>query len=122
MGNIRIRHTGCAKTPLRYAFRPWEDKSRLGGLSLVDPVGQKIEQLNDLEKRVRKILREGAQIKNLRDLALDGREVMDFLGLLPGPEVGRTLELLMERVEENPELNTKNRLRIILKEMRGGIC
>jgi len=50
------------------------------------------------------------------DLALDGREVMEILGCRPGPEVGRALHRLTERVLEDPSLNTPERLREILLE------
>ena len=50
------------------------------------------------------------------DLALDGRAVMEILGCPPGPEVGRALRALTERVLEDPTLNTAERLREILLE------
>ena len=56
-------------------------------------------------------------VRDTRDLAVDGNAVMDILGLSPGPDVGRGLELLMEKVTENPEVNTENGLRAMLKEM-----
>lgn len=52
-----------------------------------------------------------------RDLALDGRRVMDVLGLPQGPEVGKILGQLLEMVIDHPELNTKDRLEALLKEM-----
>jgi len=52
-----------------------------------------------------------------RDLALDGRRVMDVLGLPQGPEVGKILDQLLEMVIDHPELNTKDRLEALLKEM-----
>jgi tRNA nucleotidyltransferase (CCA-adding enzyme) len=45
----------------------------------------------------------------VKDLALDGRDLIR-LGLRPGPEFGRILEDLLERVLEEPELNRKERL------------
>jgi tRNA nucleotidyltransferase (CCA-adding enzyme) len=53
------------------------------------------------------------------DLALDGRAVMEILACPPGPEVGRALRRLTERVIEDPSLNTPERLReILLREGR----
>jgi len=52
------------------------------------------------------------------DLALDGRAVMEILGCPPGPEVGRALRALTERVLEDPTLNTAERLRETLLEGR----
>jgi putative nucleotidyltransferase with HDIG domain len=44
------------------------------------------------------------------ELAISGREVMEVLGLKPGPEVGRVLKALEEMVGESPELNTRDHL------------
>jgi tRNA nucleotidyltransferase (CCA-adding enzyme) len=41
-----------------------------------------------------------------QDLALDGRAVMDLLGTGPGPQVGEALRHLLDRVLEDPSLNT----------------
>lgn len=40
-----------------------------------------------------------------RDLALDGKAVMDLLGAGPGPQVGEALRHLLDRVLEDPSLN-----------------
>jgi len=45
----------------------------------------------------------------VKDLALDGRDLIR-LGLKPGPEFGRILEALLDRVLQEPELNGKERL------------
>jgi len=45
-----------------------------------------------------------------RDLAIDGRDVMAALALAPGPAVGEVLERLLERVLDDPALNTRERL------------
>jgi tRNA nucleotidyltransferase (CCA-adding enzyme) len=42
-----------------------------------------------------------------RELALDGRMLMTELALKPGPILGQLLDLLLERVLERPELNTR---------------
>jgi tRNA nucleotidyltransferase (CCA-adding enzyme) len=41
-----------------------------------------------------------------QDLALDGRAVMDLLGTGPGPQVGEALRHLLDRVLDDPSLNT----------------
>jgi poly(A) polymerase/tRNA nucleotidyltransferase (CCA-adding enzyme) len=53
-----------------------------------------------------------------RDLALDGRRVMDVLDLPQGPEVGKILDQLLETVIDHPEWNTEDRLEALLKEMK----
>lgn len=49
------------------------------------------------------------------DLALDGRAVMDLLGLAPGPEVGEALRHLLDRVLEDPG---RNRRRVLERALR----
>jgi tRNA nucleotidyltransferase/poly(A) polymerase len=52
----------------------------------------------------------------ISDLAVGGFEVMRELDLVSGPEVGRVLEHLLERVIENPELNDKQALISMIRE------
>jgi putative nucleotidyltransferase with HDIG domain len=47
---------------------------------------------------------------SVRDLAIGGREVIDALGIAPGPDVGRALDALLEEVIEDPSLNVRERL------------
>ncbi len=49
-------------------------------------------------------------------LAVDGNDVMEALGLPPGPEVGRCLDFLWEAVIEDPALNSRDRLLALLKQ------
>jgi poly(A) polymerase len=63
---------------------------------------KKLEALqDDLEDRIARL----AEEENLDAMRppLDGKQVMDHLGLPPGPDVGRALEHLMEaRLERGP--------------------
>lgn len=54
----------------------------------------------------------------IRDLAVDGGDVMRVLGIGPGPDVGRALDALLELVLERPESNTRERLLARLAEGR----
>lgn len=54
----------------------------------------------------------------LRDLAIDGDDVMRELGIPSGPQVGRILNDLFERVLDEPALNTRERLIELAKTMR----
>jgi poly(A) polymerase len=59
------------------------------------------QRMDELEKRIEE-LRAEEELDSIRP-ELDGRQVMDHLGLAPGPEVGRALEFLLElRLEEGP--------------------
>lgn len=50
----------------------------------------------------------------LKDLAVNGRDLMD-IGIKDGRLIGKTLNELLERVIENPELNNKKKLLEIIK-------
>ncbi len=52
-----------------------------------------------------------------RDLAIDGTDVMAALGIPPGPAVGRVIAALFERVLDNPDLNTRESLLTIAREL-----
>jgi tRNA nucleotidyltransferase (CCA-adding enzyme) len=58
---------------------------------------------------------------SLRDLAIDGHDVMRELALTPGPEVGKVLNWLFERVMDDPELNDRDRLLALMREGRDDI-
>ncbi len=51
----------------------------------------------------------------ITDMAINGHDVMEELGLKPGPQLGKILNELFEKVLENPELNTKE---ILLAEAK----
>jgi tRNA nucleotidyltransferase/poly(A) polymerase len=53
-----------------------------------------------------------------RDLVIDGNDVMRELGIPSGPEVGRILNALFERVLDEPALNTREKLIELAKAMR----
>lgn len=53
-----------------------------------------------------------------RDLAIKGEDVMHELGLKPGPEVGRILRELFERVIDDPDLNTRESLLDLARQVR----
>jgi tRNA nucleotidyltransferase (CCA-adding enzyme) len=61
-------------------------------------------------RRLRTLLeRERSQPHRLADLAVDGDDLLE-LGFTEGPEVGRTLESLLDAVVEEPGLNTREQL------------
>jgi hypothetical protein len=51
---------------------------------------------------------------NLDDLEVNGRDLI-AMGLKPGPHFGDILDRLMERVLDDPEINTKERLLALLE-------
>jgi len=46
----------------------------------------------------------------VRELEVNGRDVMELLALPPGPAVGAILDRLLEDVLEDPALNRRERL------------
>ncbi len=78
---------------------------------------EKMDRFLDLQERIEGLRDRGLALKT-RDLAIDGRNVMEILGLSEGREVGRVLEQLVDSVTDHPELNTKEELIGLLKQMR----
>ncbi len=60
-------------------------------------------------RRLERVLAAGRAL-SLRDLAVDGRDLMQALGLPSGPQVGVLLGQLLESVLEDPALNTRETL------------
>jgi hypothetical protein len=67
-----------------------------------------------VKARVEEVLAESPPLA-VRDLALDGRAVAEALGTAPGPRVGEALRYLLERVLEDPQENSPERLRAALR-------
>ena len=55
---------------------------------------------------------------DLHDLAIDGDDLRK-LGVSPGPRLGKTLTALLDRVLEDPKLNTPDRLAAAAKQILG---
>jgi tRNA nucleotidyltransferase (CCA-adding enzyme) len=55
---------------------------------------------------------------SLKDLAIDGNDVMRELGIPQGPQVGQILSALFERVLDEPELNTREKLLELARAMK----
>ncbi len=70
--------------------------------------GGKLEALSCLEALYREICEENTCL-SLKDLAVTGKDLIEA-GILPGPEIGRTLDYLLEQVIEDPKRNTKEYL------------
>lgn len=65
--------------------------------------------LDELRGRIETLMAQGAAF-GTKDLAIGGTDVMEKLGVRPGPIVGRVLERLLERVIEEPSLNERDAL------------
>lgn len=74
------------------------------------------ESLDELESRIERLMGESPVLAP-KDLAVDGRDIMKAMGLNPGPGVGEIISVLMEKVADDPALNTKEHLMQILRVM-----
>ncbi|GAC1697217.1 MAG: HD domain-containing protein [Candidatus Limnocylindrales bacterium] len=72
--------------------------------------------LEDLWTRVQDEIHRSAAFSP-RDLAIDGTDVMAALAIPPGPTVGRVIAALFERVLDDPDLNTRESLLAIAREL-----
>lgn len=64
-------------------------------------------RLEEMKQRMQEQLHQPMSIK---DLAINGDDLMREFNLKPGPEIGLILKKLFEKVSEKPELNTREKL------------
>lgn len=104
-----IRTVGLDEIPALFALRR------------ADNVGSgarapRMYALNELWLRVQEEIQRATAFSK-RDLAVDGDDVMRELRIPPGPEVGRILDQLFERVLDDPEVNAPERLLRLAREI-----
>ncbi len=75
-----------------------------------------LSALAGLKAHVAKVLAEGAALST-RDLKVNGRDLMQELGLAPGRILGELLEGLLEVVTNDPTLNERDKLLAKAREM-----
>jgi tRNA nucleotidyltransferase (CCA-adding enzyme) len=83
--------------------------ARADALAKGREVEQELAGLVRLQERVRQVLDAGAALST-RDLAMDGHDVMQHLGIAPGRKVGKVLDELLSRVLDDPGLNDRQAL------------
>lgn len=71
-------------------------------------------RLRELQERIGEQLYEPMEV---RDMVVDGKDVMEILGLEPGPRVGAVLKELFEEVIEDTDKNKREYLLERIKEM-----
>ena len=104
-----IRKVGLENIPALFALRK-ADNIGSGARS------PRMYALEALWERVQEEIR-AASAFSLKDLAIDGNDVMKELGIPPSPEVGRILNELFERVTDDPKLNTRDSLLRLAREL-----
>lgn len=70
----------------------------------------------EIRKMVNKILDDKQPLKE-NDLAINGKDLIK-LGYEPGKELGELLKFLLDQVIENPKLNTKENLLLLVKSKK----
>ena len=68
-------------------------------------IAKKKADLEQLEQFYKEIV-ENRECLSVKELEIDGRRLQE-LGVKPGPDMGRILNMLLQQVLEQPELNTK---------------
>lgn len=66
-------------------------------------------ELGELRERIDRIL-EAENALGVRDLAINGHDLMSDLGMAPGPRMGAILNALLDAVLDDPSLNERDRL------------
>jgi len=114
-GTVRrfVRRVGPEVLPALFALREGDVSGR--GYD-EDPE----TELGELRRRIAAVSAEDS-VMRVGDLAIDGRDVMRILGRGPGREVGILLEGLLERVLDDPSLNTPALLEKLLRESEGNL-
>ena len=75
-----------------------------------------LERLEELKTRVGAVQSAGAAFA-VKDLAVNGHDLMQIAGRAAGPWLGATLRALLEEVTESPELNQREPLLQRAKEI-----
>ena len=70
-----------------------------------------------LERRIADALDEQPDLLRNRRLAIDGNDLQVELGLTPGPEVGRILDLLADRALDDPSVNDRSALLALARQI-----
>jgi poly(A) polymerase/tRNA nucleotidyltransferase (CCA-adding enzyme) len=104
-----VRKVGLENIPALFALRK-ADNIGSGARS------PRMYALEALWERVQEEIR-AASAFSLKDLAIDGNDVMAELRIPPGPRVGQILNELFERVTDDPKLNTRDKLLELLREL-----
>ena len=110
-GTVRrfVKRVGPELVPALFALREADVTSRGRG---EDPQCE----TRVLRERIAKVATEDAALR-VTDLAIDGKDVMRVLGILPSRRVGEALERLLEAVLDDPSLNQRETLERMVREV-----
>jgi tRNA nucleotidyltransferase (CCA-adding enzyme) len=110
-GTVRrfVRKVGQERLPALMALREADITGRGYG---EDPE----KETRELKERIERVAAEDAALQ-VKDLAIGGSDVMRVLGIPPSRRVGQILERLLERVLDDPTLNTREGLEALVREL-----
>jgi tRNA nucleotidyltransferase (CCA-adding enzyme) len=113
-GTVRrfVNRAQAERIPLLFALREADIVSRGRG-------EDRECETRELRARIARVAAEDAALR-VKDLAVNGADVMRVLGVGPGPQVGRVLNRLLERVLDDPTLNQKEILERLIPELASG--
>jgi hypothetical protein len=74
-----------------------------------------LKEVELLQHRI-EIQLQGKHPFTLNDLPVNGRDVMEALAIVPGPQVGSILEDLLDQVHQDPSMNDRNILMDFLRK------
>jgi tRNA nucleotidyltransferase/poly(A) polymerase len=69
----------------------------------------RLEQIDRVEEKTMAILQSKVPL-SIKELAVNGRDLIQEFSLKPGTEIGDMLKFLLDKVLENPKLNSKEQL------------
>lgn len=104
-----IRNVGLDEIPVLFELRRADN---IGSGSR----GGRMYALDQLWLRVQEEIAR-ANAFSPRDLAVDGTDLMRELGLPQGPEIGRIIRELFERVTDDPDLNARESLLALARDI-----
>jgi tRNA nucleotidyltransferase (CCA-adding enzyme) len=79
-------------------------------------VEEELQALEELRARIDKAIEEGSALTT-QDLAVGGNDVIEHLEGGAGPAVGEILRTLLDRVIDDPSLNTRDKLMPMVEEL-----
>ncbi|GAB4318062.1 MAG: CCA tRNA nucleotidyltransferase [Candidatus Zixiibacteriota bacterium] len=77
--------------------------------TIAQGMGQSNDDVDELERRIDDEINRKSPF-GLKDLAVNGHDLMNELGVSPGPDVGKILDALLEDVLDDPSQNDRDNL------------
>ena len=105
-----VRKVGLEQIPALFALR------RADNIGSGARPSARMYALDDLWERVQEEIQHATAFST-RDLAIDGHDLMTVVGMPEGPAIGRVMKELFERVLDEPELNEREKLLELAREM-----